>query len=65
MFNHCVLKEGCLKTLEQFLCHEKVTVVIDPPFGGRVEPLAFTINELNKTYNRMNQVDGIEGKSFE
>ncbi|KAL0276919.1 UNVERIFIED_CONTAM: hypothetical protein PYX00_004381 [Menopon gallinae] len=65
MFNNCVLKEGCLKNLEEFLSHEKVAVVMDPPFGGRVEPLAFTVNELIRLYNRKNRMNENDGEGLE
>ena len=28
-------------------------IVMDPPFGGRVEPLIHTIRELSDTYNKL------------
>ncbi|XP_045483919.1 rRNA N6-adenosine-methyltransferase ZCCHC4 isoform X2 [Pieris rapae] len=34
-------------------------IVMDPPFGGRVEPLVHTIKELSATYNKLCETEGI------
>jgi hypothetical protein len=31
--------------------------VLDPPFGGRVEPLAHTINQINQKYKQLNKTE--------
>lgn len=37
-----------------FFCREKgICIVIDPPFGGRVEPLVQTIKDISKMYNSL------------
>ncbi|XP_068914450.1 rRNA N6-adenosine-methyltransferase ZCCHC4 [Tenebrio molitor] len=32
-------------------------LVLDPPFGGRVEPLAHTINQINQKYKQLNKTE--------
>ncbi|XP_045516659.1 rRNA N6-adenosine-methyltransferase ZCCHC4 [Pieris brassicae] len=50
------------KVLKKFLKASKDTglcIVMDPPFGGRVEPLVHTIKELSATYNKLCETEGI------
>lgn len=40
-----------------FYLRGKNTVLItDPPFGGRVEPLAFTLTTINDEYKNVNKI---------
>lgn len=48
MFNNHVFDEAQEKYLQDYLSTEKIIVLLDPPFGGRVEPLAHTIKSLSK-----------------
>lgn len=47
MFNcHCFDSEGW-KNVELFLRNNsRLAIMIDPPFGGRIEPLEYTLNQL-------------------
>ncbi|CAK1551355.1 unnamed protein product [Leptosia nina] len=50
------------KILKKFLKGSKekgLCIVMDPPFGGRVEPLIHTIRELSSTYNQICETEGI------
>ncbi|XP_023938845.2 rRNA N6-adenosine-methyltransferase ZCCHC4 [Bicyclus anynana] len=54
MFNNYLFQNEDEKVLKKFLKSSKnkgLAIVIDPPFGGRVEPLAQTIKELSKMYS--------------
>ncbi|KAK6618781.1 hypothetical protein RUM43_013172 [Polyplax serrata] len=48
MFNNHVFDEAQEKYLQDYLSTEKIIILLDPPFGGRVEPLAHTIKSLSK-----------------
>ncbi|KAJ0176394.1 hypothetical protein K1T71_007573 [Dendrolimus kikuchii] len=46
------------KILNKFMKKSKdsgVCIVMDPPFGGRVEPLIYTIKELSETWRRVSE----------
>lgn len=54
MFNNFIFDKNCQSDLLNFLKSKKLLVLMDPPFGGRVEPLANTLETLNKTYEEVN-----------
>ncbi|CAK1580651.1 unnamed protein product [Parnassius mnemosyne] len=49
-----VLKKFFKNSRDKGLC-----IVIDPPFGGRVEPLVHTIRELSAAYRRVCEGEGL------
>jgi hypothetical protein len=63
MFNHHFFNgvEG-VSTYEQFLKEGKnnLAVVMDPPFGGKVEIIANTLQKIDKEYKRLNGVTSSE-----
>lgn len=56
MFNNYFFDKDSKSYLEEFLKSEMIAVLMDPPFGGRVEPLANTLESLNKDWIKMNNV---------
>lgn len=57
MFNNHFFDEECKETFREFLClnkGEKIALVLDPPFGGRVEPLAATLNSIQNSVRTVN-----------
>ena len=60
MFNHHFFNgaEG-VSTYEQFLKEAKnnLAVVMDPPFGGKVEIIAHTLRKIDDEYKRLNRVN--------
>ncbi|KAJ8932230.1 hypothetical protein NQ314_014823 [Rhamnusium bicolor] len=59
MFNDYFFFNEAKTVFEDFLkCNraEGMVLIIDPPFGGRVEPLAFTLNKLNHQYKSLNKL---------
>uniref|UniRef100_A0A1B6DAI4 CTCHY-type domain-containing protein n=1 Tax=Clastoptera arizonana TaxID=38151 RepID=A0A1B6DAI4_9HEMI len=47
MFNcYCFGGQSSENVLKKFLSSGKIALLTDPPFGGRVEPLAYTIHKL-------------------
>lgn len=55
MFNcHCFDSEGW-KYVEYFIRNSsRLALIVDPPFGGRIEPLEYSLNQLvslQKKYN--------------
>ena len=63
MFNHHFFNgvEG-VSIYEQFLKEAKnnLAVVMDPPFGGKVEIIAHTLQKIDKEYKRLNGVTSSE-----
>ena len=57
MFNDTVAisKRGKLICIF-ILCSEKFILILDPPFGGRIELLARTIKEIDTLYKRVNKI---------
>ncbi|KAK6621992.1 hypothetical protein RUM44_001799 [Polyplax serrata] len=58
MFNNHVFDEAQEKYLQDYLSTEKIIVLLDPPFGGRVEPLAHTIKSLSKHLSKCRDAQG-------
>ncbi|XP_064213339.1 rRNA N6-adenosine-methyltransferase ZCCHC4 [Tribolium castaneum] len=53
--NHFFLPES-QQVFEDFLKTESdLVLILDPPFGGRVEPLAHTIKQISEKYNQLNE----------
>lgn len=63
MFNNYLFNgnedEKVLKTFMKASKNKGLCIVMDPPFGGRVEPLIHTVRELSGTYSK---VCGTENK---
>lgn len=63
IFNHHFFKTEAKRIFEDFLASPGKTVIVtDPPFGGRIEPIADTINKINsvfhkKTNNNVKEMD--------
>lgn len=56
MFNNYMFDKKCHSDLLNFLKTKKLLILMDPPFGGRVEPLANTLKALNKSYVEVNRI---------
>ena len=54
MFNLHFFEDGAEKTFEKFIQQAKksLALVIDPPFGGKVEILARTLKTMNEKYHQ-------------
>lgn len=57
MYNSHILEEGDTEVaLENILTQADSTAIfIDPPFGGRLEPLAYTLNKFDKIRKECNK----------
>ncbi|XP_044252568.1 rRNA N6-adenosine-methyltransferase ZCCHC4 isoform X2 [Tribolium madens] len=55
-FNNHFFHPESQEVFDDFLKSESVVMILDPPFGGRVEPLAQTINQITQKYNRLNKL---------
>lgn len=62
MFNNYIFDPEQKTILNEYLSSGKVLLLLDPPFGGRVEPLAYTISEISKSC--FNFTDQKKGKYF-
>ncbi|VVD01125.1 unnamed protein product [Leptidea sinapis] len=64
MFNNYLFDgnndEKILKKFIKLSKDRKLCIVMDPPFGGRVEPLLHTIKELSSMYNKINDIEDVE-----
>ena len=56
MFNNYFFDKDSLSHFKEFLKSDKIIILMDPPFGGRVEPLAKTLNILNKEFIEANHI---------
>ncbi|XP_049778984.1 rRNA N6-adenosine-methyltransferase ZCCHC4 [Schistocerca cancellata] len=58
-FNNYFFDSSCLEeVLKPFLltdANDGILLVLDPPFGGRMEPLAYSINEMRKLHQEVNE----------
>lgn len=57
MFNNYVFDKNCHSDLLNFLKCKRLVILMDPPFGGRIEPLANTLEALNKSYEEVNGME--------
>ncbi|KAM9330372.1 rRNA N(6)-adenosine-methyltransferase ZCCHC4 [Gastrophryne carolinensis] len=68
MFNHHFFSgKAPLSVCQQFLQEddgEGVIMVTDPPFGGLVEPLAFSFKKMSKMWRTPNTGDAVELPTF-
>ncbi|CAH0564076.1 unnamed protein product [Brassicogethes aeneus] len=58
-FNHHFFFDDAKKVFEDFIkinSDENLILITDPPFGGRVEPLAQTFDAINKKYKTINNL---------
>lgn len=66
MFNNFTFNPKHTKCLQEFLRDDgNLIVLMDPPFGGRIEPLAETIKSLRNEYNAKKRAEGKSQKLFE
>ncbi|XP_060521921.1 rRNA N6-adenosine-methyltransferase ZCCHC4 [Cylas formicarius] len=55
-FNHHFFFKNSKSVFGEFLRStggNKTVLITDPPFGGRVEPLAFTVKKINRQYKKL------------
>ncbi|KAJ8981370.1 hypothetical protein NQ317_000237, partial [Molorchus minor] len=60
LFNHHFFFNEARDVFKEFLKSDKANgtvLVTDPPFGGRVESVAFTLSNISSEYKRLNKVD--------
>lgn len=38
-----------------FFSGDDIVIVTDPPFGGRTEPIAYTLRKISKIYQKLNK----------
>uniref|UniRef100_A0A1B6DDC8 CTCHY-type domain-containing protein n=1 Tax=Clastoptera arizonana TaxID=38151 RepID=A0A1B6DDC8_9HEMI len=64
MFNcYCFGGQSSENVLKKFLSSGKIALLTDPPFGGRVEPLAYTIHKLIQMCKHCSDADVLDKKS--
>lgn len=50
MFNNFIFDKEQIPILNNFMQSGRIVVLIDPPFGGRVEPLTNTLKKLTELF---------------
>ena len=59
MFNYYFLEKQGRKHFRNFLklCTQssELAIVLDPPFGGRTEPLIYTLKKIQKLYEKLHK----------
>ncbi|KAG8186767.1 hypothetical protein JTE90_010661 [Oedothorax gibbosus] len=61
--NHFFEGKSSKKTMKQFLSEnegEKIAILLDPPFGGLVDAISYTLNTINKWWKAKNNTQSSE-----
>ena len=63
MFNNYIFDKEQKEILMNHLSCGRILILLDPPFGGRVEPLANTLKLLSQAFLKVNnKSNGAMGK---
>lgn len=64
MFNCHMFDSKGWEYMEEIAAYDRIMIIVDPPFGGRIEPLSYTFNRIIsflKTKNRSEKGPKITG----